>query len=61
MKFLSSTIKTSLNKYILIFQPGDMLNFWLNFNYSEPIHAFKHYAYKKEYIVIGRGFQMKNK
>lgn len=44
-----------------IFQPGDMLNMSLNFNDSQPIHAFKHYAYKKEYIVFRRGFQMKNK
>ena len=38
-----------------------MLNFLLNFNDSQPIHPFKHYAHKKEYIVIRRGFPMKNK
>ena len=48
-------------KYGFIFRPGDMLNMSLNFNDSQPIHAFKHYAYKKEYIVFRRGFQMKNK
>ena len=38
-----------------------MLNFCLHFNDFEPIHAFKYYPYKKEYIVITKGFQMKNK
>ena len=47
--------------YILIFKPGDMLNFCLNFNDSQSTHAFKRYVYRKEYIVIRRPFQMKNK
>ena len=53
-KFLSSTVKTSLNKYILIFQLRDMFNFWFNFNYSKPMHAFKHYAYKKRVYCYWR-------
>ena len=38
--------------YFLIFQPKDVLiKLCLNFNKSQPIYAYKHYAYKKEYIT----------
>ena len=34
-------------RYFLIFQPKDMLNLYSNLNVSQPIYAYKCYAYKK--------------
>ena len=37
-----------------------MLNLWLNFVESQPIYAYKHYAYKKECILAIKYFHAKN-
>ena len=37
--------------YFLIFEPGYMLKLCLNSNESQPIYAYKRYAYKKECIL----------
>ena len=34
--------------YFLIFYPEDMLKLCLNFNESQPLYAYKQYAYKEE-------------
>ena len=39
--------------YFLIFQTDDMLNFYLNFNESQPIHAYGRYDYKKSVTQLG--------
>ena len=43
--------------YFLIFKPKDMLNLCLNLNESQPIYAYKCYAYKKECICIPHKWQ----
>ena len=39
--------------YFLIFQTDDMLKFYLNFNESQPIHAYGRYDYKKSVTQLG--------
>ena len=50
MEFLKQSTVTG-GRYFLIFQPKDMFNLCLNLNVSQPIYAYKRYAYKNKSAV----------
>ena len=50
VEFLKSTVMGGRD--FLIFQPKCMLNLCLNFSESQPIYAYKSYAYKKRLLAF---------